>query len=374
MTAGDWARLKRWFIQILDATPEDAGLILAEAESESPALASELRSLLAENEAPDLRTAAVLEQQPRYIEADAPTSDVGPYCILRELGRGGAGIVFLAERRDDEFHRPVALKLIRYVGWDRRSEELLTVERRALSQLQHPNIAALLDWGVTAEGAPWLATEYIEGQPIDLYCRTHALDTASIVALFEQVCEAVQYAHRRLVVHRDLKPANILVTEFVMVKLLDFGISKLMESESVTATVERRFTPAYASPEQIQGGPITAASDVYTLGLLLYELLTGALPHASSTIQDMVRRLEDRCLAPPSQAADLTREQRSALRGDLDRIILHALETDPDRRYPSVEQLLADLRRYRAGYPIAARPAGPLERARKFVRRNALTV
>jgi len=374
MTAADWAALKHWFNAVMDAEPSEARRLIETLEGQSPELAVELRSLLDEHRSAELHTAAVLDgRQPRP-EAATPAAEVGPYRLLRELGRGGAGVVFLAERADDEFHRPVALKLLRYTAWDRRSEELLTAERRVLTQLQHANIATLIDWGTTADGAPWLAVEYVDGEPIDAYCRTRALDVAATLAIFEQVCQAVQYAHRRLVVHRDLKPANILVTAGGTVKLLDFGIAKLMEEQSVTATVERRFTPAYASPEQIEGLPVTAASDVYALGLLLYELLTGKLPHGGDTIQELARRLEDRPAAPPSETGGLAPDRRRAMRGDLDRIVLHAIERDPERRYPSVEQLLADVERLRDGYPIAARGRSTVDRGRKFVRRNALPV
>jgi len=161
LTASDWARLKTWFNEYLDLGADEARELLERVQAESPELAAELRSLIAENRSAELRTAAVLENRPGRVEIAPPEWDAGPYRLLRELGRGGAGVVFLAERRDDEFHRPVALKLLRYVAWDRRSEELLTVERRALAQLQHPNIAALLDWGTTAGGAPWIAVEYV---------------------------------------------------------------------------------------------------------------------------------------------------------------------------------------------------------------------
>jgi tetratricopeptide (TPR) repeat protein len=370
MSPAEWAKLKEWFGAAMDADTVQLQRLLREAEAESPYLAAELRSLLIEHGSKLLHTRSLAS--PR-VEArhDGP---VGPYRILSELGRGGAGVVFLAERADDEFHRQVALKLLRYAAWDRRSEEFLTQERRALSQLQHPTIAALLDWGVTPDGAPWIAVEYVDGQPIDQYCRTHQLGLPRILGLFDQVCQAVQYAHRRLIVHRDLKPANILVTAAGLVKLLDFGIAKLLEQQADTATVERRFTPAYAAPEQIEGGAVTAATDVYALGLLLYELLTGSLPHAAETLRDMARRLEDRQLPPPSAASRLAPEDQRAIRGDLDRIVLHALERDPERRYPSVEALLADLGRYRAGYPIAARRPSAAYRAVKFARRNALPV
>ena len=371
MTSVEWARLKDWFGQAIEVEESQRERLLREAESESPELAAELRSLLREHGVDEFQTRFMA---PRKYQERSHGGQAGPYRILREIGRGGTGVVFLAERDDDEFHRPVALKVLRFAAWDQRSEEFLTQERRALSQLQHPNIAALVDWGVTAENSPWLAVEYVEGRPIDEYCRSRNAGVAQILGLFDQVCQAAQYAHRRLIVHRDLKPANILVTDGGLVKLLDFGVAKLLEQQAVTATVERRLTPAYASPEQIEGKPVTAASDVYALGLLLYELLTGSLPHTTESLQDMMRRLEDRVLTPPSAAPQLTRERSRAIQGDLDRIVLHALERDPERRYPSVEQLLADLDRYRSGFPIAARRQNAAYRAAKFVRRNALTV
>jgi hypothetical protein len=281
-------------------------------------------------------------------------------------------VVFLAERSDDDFHRPVALKLLRYADWDRRSAEFLTQERRALSKLRHPNIAALIDWGTSDNGAPWLALEFADGLPIDEYCRESGADLPGILKLFEQVCDAVQYAHRHLIVHRDLKPANIMVTADAVVKLLDFGIARLLDVAAATVTSERRFTPAYASPEQIKGDPVTAASDVYSLGMLLYQLLTGGLPFPAETLEDVARRLDDRPPAPPSAVPGLTRDRQRALRGDLDCIVLHALEHQPERRYLSVEQLLADLERARSGFPIRARRSGFAFRAYRFLRRNAL--
>ncbi len=378
MNAADWAKLKTWFGLAIDAPPDALSDILRDAEHESPELAAELRALLREHELRDLRTSAVMAQASTAVEAHPPDGpaggEVGPYRVLRELGRGGTGIVFLAERIDDEFHRLVALKVLRYVAWDRRSREMLTSERRVLSQLQHPNIAALLDWGTTPEGAPWLATEYVEGEPIDQYCRARHLSVADTLVVFEQVCEAVQYAHRRLVVHRDLKPANVLVTDAGLVKLLDFGISKPMNEASATATTERRFTPAYASPEQIKGGIITAATDVHALGLMLYELLTGVLPYASASLEDLSRRLEDKPVPLPSHAPGLSRDRQRAIRGDLDRIVLHALEREPERRYPSVEQFLGDVERHRAGFPITAERPSSVERAMKFARRHSVPV
>jgi len=219
-----------------------------------------------------------------------------------------------------------------------------------------------------------MAVEYVDGEPIDRYCSSRSLDVAAILKLFDQVCQAVQYAHRRLIVHCDLKPANILVTQGGLVKLLDFGIARLLEAQAANATLDARLTPAYASPEQIEGKPLTAASDVFALGLVLYELLTGSLPNERDTLQGLVRRLEDRELPPPSAAPNLTGERRRAMHGDLDRIVLHALARDPERRYPSVEQLLADLERYRSGFPISVRRQNAAYRGLKFVKRNAILV
>lgn len=377
-TPAEWAALKEWFGVALEAPPDQINEVLRAARLESPALAAELQSLLGEHHQSYLGTQQFRDAVPAALaaqEADAqPGAAVGPYRIIRELGRGGTGVVLLAERADDEFHRPVALKLLRYVSWDSRGRDLLTMERRSLSQMHHANIAALLDWGETPEGAPWLATEFVEGEPIDAYCRSRALDVPATLAIFRQVCEAVQYAHRRLIVHRDLKPANILVGELGLIKLLDFGISKPLEDLSVTVEGDRRFTPAYASPEQLKGEPITAATDVYALGLLLYELLTGSLPHGIGTLEGISRRLEDEPFTPPSSAAGLPRGYRHAIKGDLDRIVLHALERQPERRYPSVEQLLADLDAYRGGFPISVETPSAANRIWKFVRRHSVAV
>jgi serine/threonine protein kinase len=278
---GEWARLKEWFGTALDAGPEQAAAILQEAEKESPELVVELRSLLREHDSPRWNTRVAADGAPD-VEATPPPARLGPYHILRELGRGGSGVVYLAERSDDEFHRPVALKVLRYIARDPASEQLLTLERRALSQLQHPNIATLVDWGSTPEEVPWLAVEYVAGIPIDQYCREHDLSLPQVLTIFRQVCQAVQYAHRHLIVHSDLKPANILVTGDGLVKLLDFGIAQLLARESLLeqkdepAAARPRFTPAYAAPEQVRGQPVTSATDVYTLGLPLYELLTGS--------------------------------------------------------------------------------------------------
>ncbi len=289
---------------------------------------------------------------------------VGPYRIAGEIGRGGMGAVYRAERADGTFEKAVALKLVK-LGMDtdavlRRFRD----ERRILAGLDHPHIARLLDAGAAADGRPYLVMELAEGAPITAYAERRGLDVETRLALFEQAVEAVQHAHRRLVVHRDLKPSNILVTEAEdgtpCVKLLDFGIARLLGAEAEATRSEVRFlTPEYAAPEQIDGGSVTTATDVYALGAVLYELLTGRRPGSAP-------------VAPGAAVADPVR--RRALRGDLDTLVLTALHADPKRRYASAEAFLGDLRRRRAGLPLRARPETLGYRARKFVGRHRLGV
>lgn len=376
MDAASWAQLKEWFGEAIDADAARRAEIVADAERASPALAAELRALLKEHDAPAKTTGAMTPSAPAAIEAHSsagPASgSIGPYKIIRELGRGGTGIVFLAERADDEFHRAVALKVMRYAAWDAQSQALLTQERRTLAQLQHPNIAQLLDWGDDA-GAPWLAMEYVEGEPVDEYCRASNLNLSATLAVFEQICDAVQYAHRHLVVHRDLKPANILVSASGRVHLLDFGISKLLSDEAPTRTMERRFTPAFASPEQILGEPVTAAADIYALGLILYSLVAETVPFSSGSMNDVAQRVRDVEWPAPSSVTLRAGIDRRELAGDFDRIVLHALARKPEQRYLSVEQMLGDIIKFRGGFPISAQAPTFAYRSMKFVRRNALS-
>jgi len=315
---------------------------------------------------------------------DAPDDDaigrqIGPFRLLSEIGRGGMGVVYQAERSDAQFRQLVALKLIKR-GMDtdfvvRR----FRAERQILASLAHPNIARLLDGGTTDDGRPYFVMEYIEGEPIDRYARTHALSLRARLELFLQVCDAVGYAHQQLVVHRDLKPLNILVTPGGVPKLLDFGIARILqdEGEGATGTGVRALTPAYASPEQLEGLRPATSSDVYSLGVILYELLTGSLPHAvrSRSPDDMAQSI--RTTEPPRPstvaAASAGRMQRD-LRGDLDNIVLMALRKEPSRRYSSVEQLAADIRRHLAGLPVIARTDTFRYRASKFVQRNSAAV
>ena len=303
---------------------------------------------------------------------------IGPYSIVRELGRGGMGAVYLAERADGQYQQRVALKLIKR-GMD--TEQVLArfrAERQILASLDHPNIARLLDGGSTEQGLPFFAMEYIEGEPIDTYARRAGLSVEDRLRLFLQVCGAVAYAHQHLVIHRDIKPLNILVTPEGTPKLLDFGIAKVLhagDDETSTVTGMRLLTPEYASPEQVEGRHATTVSDVYALGVVLYELLTGRSPYRlrSRTPQEVVEAVRTTDPDRPSQAGD-DEKVRRRLRGDLDTILLTALRKEPDRRYQSVEQFAADVRRHLDGMPVLARPDTFGYRAGKFVRRNRVPV
>ena len=321
-----------------------------------------------------------------------PGQTLGAYRLGPILGQGGMSTVFRAERADGSFDRQVVVKVVRRGMESRETLGRLRQERRILAALEHPHIARLYDGGATEEHAPYFALEYIEGEPIDRYCDERGLSVAQRLVLLRQVCSAVAYAHRHLVVHRDLKPSNILVTEEGDVKLLDFGIAKLLASPEVstesptTAAWVRLLTPQYASPEQIRGEAVTTASDIYSLGVLLYRLLTGKLPFAVENRS--LRQLEEQISAAPPprpseavaardrpEAAGPSPESaalRRLLAGDLDTIALRALQADPARRYSSVERLDDDLRRYLAGLPVLARGDSRAYRMVKFFRRHRL--
>jgi eukaryotic-like serine/threonine-protein kinase len=302
---------------------------------------------------------------------------IGPFRIVRELGRGGMGVVYLAERADGGFAQQVALKVLKR-GLE--TDEVLArfrQERQILASLTHPNIARLLEGGMTADERPYFAMELVEGEPIDEYCARAGLDIGARVDLCIAVASAVQYAHRHLVIHRDLKPSNVLITPDGEIKLPDFGIAKLIASDAdavavpQTRTIARMMTPEYASPEQVRGGAITTASDVYQLGLMLYEVLTGT---RAQSLDGLDAAAADRvvCDTEPRRPSTVVTEARlrRELAGELDTIVLTALQKEPERRYPSVEALIADLVDYRDGRPISARAPSLAYRARKFVGRH----
>ncbi|HXU46435.1 MAG TPA: protein kinase [Thermoanaerobaculia bacterium] len=318
----------------------------------------------------------------------APPERLGPYRVLRELGRGGMGTVYLAEREGADFRQRVAIKLI-HRGMD--SDAIVRrfrTERRILAGLDHPNIARLFDGGTTGDGLPYFVMEHVDGEPIDRWCAAHGSSIDQRLQLFRQVCAAVHYAHQNLVVHRDLKPGNILVTAGGTPKLLDFGIAKLLDAEaSATGTEEiaedstvfaRPMTPEVASPEQVRGEPITTASDVYSLGVLLYRLLAGRPPYRierGTSAAEVIRIVSEVEPEPPSTAAGHREASSSGpapprLGTDLDAIVLTAMRKDPARRYASADQLSEDLRRYLAGLPVLARRDSIGYRTRKFVARH----
>jgi non-specific serine/threonine protein kinase/serine/threonine-protein kinase len=307
----------------------------------------------------------------------------GHYQIVREIGHGGMGTVYLAARADDEFQQQVALKILR--GEFNPRDVLLRFrhERQILANLAHPNICKLLDGGSTPSGEPYLVMDYIDGIPVDQYCQTHALSIPQRIHLFRQVCSAVQYVHQNLIVHRDLKPGNILVTPDGSAKLLDFGIAKLLtpDQADVTRTAAQSMTLAYASPEQIRGDPITTASDVYSLGVILYELLTCRRPYridnpgAHALARAILQEEPDKPSTAVTQANPDTQQiLRHPLKGDLDNILLQALRKEPHRRYSSVELFSEDLRRHLENLPVSAHQDSFGYRAAKFVRRHKVPV
>jgi serine/threonine-protein kinase len=314
---------------------------------------------------------------------------LGPYRLLEVLGRGGMGVVYLAERADKQFEKQVAIKLMPRGLESAEMERRLLTERQILANLQHPNVAHLLDGQVTEEGYPYLVMEYVDGRPIDEYCREEHLALEERLELFSSVCAAVQYAHQNMVIHRDLKPSNILVTAAGEVKLLDFGIAKLsdpaFQAPAADATVYQPRTPSYASPEQIANRPVSAASDVYSLGVLLFQILTGKSPYdfAGLSPTEIEAVVTERQSMAPSEAIDSSEDSgmgtepnrlRRQLQGDLDTIALKALRKTPERRYASAAELAEDIQRYLAGQPIQARPSTWRYRAKKFVRRHRLAV
>ena len=375
MTSARWQQIKQILADALDREPGKArDDLVAEACAGDDELAHEVKSLLA--------------QQADSIEnfsggRGESGRRIGSFELVRELGRGGMGAVWLARRVDRRFEQQVAIKLLKR-GTD--TEEVLRRfhdERQILARLEHPGIARLLDGGETADGLPFFVMEYVAGgASLTNFARTRKLSLPDRLQLFRKVCAAVQFAHQNLVVHRDLKPGNILVTPDGEPKLLDFGIARLVDPDhsgelEVTASANRRLTLAYASPEQIRGDALTTATDVYSLGELLYELLTGASPHQFSTARpsftELARVICEQDPRRPSLLAPNS-ETRRRVRGDLDNIVLRAMAREPARRYASAAALADDLGRHLAGRTVRARPDTFGYRAGKFLRRNRVAV
>src|SRR6476661_7234873 len=403
MTPERWRQVEEIFQSALDLQPEARAAFLAEACAADTTLKGHVEALLSQHD-----SGGGLLEQPLYgttemnalesfIEEEDPLIGrrLGTYRIEREIGRGGMGAVYEASRADNEFHKRAAIKLVKR-GMDtdfilRRFRK----ERQILAALDHPHIAGLLDGGTTEDGLPYFVMEYIEGQPLYSYCDNNKLNITERLKLFRSICDAVHYAHQKQVVHRDIKPSNVLVTSEGTAKLLDFGIAKLLNPQIAgdithdpTATAMRLMTPEYASPEQVQGAPTTPTTDVYSLGVLLYELLTGHRPYRllNRAPHEIARVICEESPAPPSiiitRAEDLlpslftgdetttlkqlftTRSAtleslRRALAGDLDNIVMQALRKEPEWRYQTAADLRDDITRYLEGRPVTDLPDPP---------------
>jgi tRNA A-37 threonylcarbamoyl transferase component Bud32/tetratricopeptide (TPR) repeat protein len=356
-----FARLREHFDRISDLPVEERDAEIARATEGDATLAAELRALLEQ----DARAETTLDNGTLLTGwTEPPLPFVTGFRLHRRIGRGGSATVYLADQERTDFTRVVALKVIDSMA-DSTSFGRVREEQRILARLEHPGIARLYDTGVTSLGQAYLAMEHVEGETIVEHCRHHELPIRARLELFLSVLDAVSYAHERSIVHRDLKPANILVSARGEAKLLDFGIAKLVaQDDDETRTLHRAMTPAYASPEQMRGDRITPASDIYSLGVVLYELLANTIPVD-------VREIDP---DPPSVAFQGDARWRKALRGDLDAVVLKALRYDPADRYPSAAALADDLRRVLAGRPVAARRCDRLYRAGKFVRRHRVAV
>jgi eukaryotic-like serine/threonine-protein kinase len=389
-TENNWDHIQQLFLAAADLAAEQRASYLDGACNGDAALRAEVESLLSyDDSAPGPRIEISVEAAAQSLFAargeELAGTLLGPWRVIREIDRGGMATVYLATRGDDEFEKRVAIKVVR-PGMDTADLlERFRYERQILANLDHPYIARLLDGGSTAHGRPFLVMEYVEGQPIDAYCRQHELGIHDRCTLFLEVLEAVSYAHRNLVVHRDLKPGNIFVARDGLPKLLDFGVAKLLDTEggegsAATRLTGRPMTPEYASPEQVMGLPVGTASDVYSLGVVLYELLTGVRPQrVNSANPAEIERVICRTatIAPSEALADAGASGRrlpKQLKGDLDNIVLMAMRKEPARRYRSVDELAADLRAYLEGRPVRARKDSVRYRSAKFVGRHKLSV
>ena len=372
-----WARVQEIFHGALDRPDEERESFLMGACAGDKDLEEGVRSLLAAHDAPDL-LASLDEPHDTPRLYGLARDRIGPYRILRPLGEGGMGMVFLAQREEHDVSQTVALKILRLEFADTKLMERFRAERRILARLEHPGIARLITAGATETGQPYFAMEFVEGTSLLEHCQRNRCTPADRLRLFLEICDAVEYAHQQLVVHRDLKPCNVLVTEEGRPKLLDFGIAKLLDSDDPDAVATRTigwFTPEYASPEQLRREAVTTLSDVYSLGVILYELLSGARPHDLRGLSPvaMERRVATEVPPRPSDRAADPRVAR-LLRGDLDTIILKALGREPARRYASVRELADDVRRFIAREPVRARPDSWSYRAARFAQRHRVAV
>lgn len=400
----DWERLESLFQHANRLPASERRTFILEQTADAPALREELLALLAcdvssngpLSRAVGLAFVDVVNHQRRAILGQV----VGSYKLVSVLGEGGSGTVYLGERADSQYSAQVAVKLVDPATVHGMSRERFRAEKQILASLNHPNIARLLDAGETENGQPYLIMEYIRGEPVDQYCDRKRLDINARLALFNNICAAVQYAHQNLIVHRDIKPANVLVTEDGTPKLLDFGIAKLLDaghgkSRDLTRMNDRLLTPEYASPEQILGGNITTASDTYSLGVVLYQLVCGLRPYNVPAEASQLELERSICISDPERASvalrpsrgtelpiELIAEARSTtverlsrqLNGDIDAIVSRALRKEPQHRYSSVEQLAADINRFLNHDAVHARQGNWLYYSRRFAQRHAVGV
>ncbi len=390
-----WRMALSLFDEYVALEGQEGGEKLRRLECTDPETAQCLRTLL-ENDRP---SEGILEQPVARLlgdllpdektEGDATGRIIGKYRLLRRIGQGGMGVVYEAERSDGEFEQKVAVKLLRWGQAAEGADARFARERSILARLEHPGIARLLDGGKSSQGRPYLVMELVEGEPFDEYCDARRLSIEDRLGLFVDICHVVHYAHRQLVVHRDLKPSNILVDHQGRIRLLDFGIAKLLaeeEDEGLTQIGQQVMTPDFAAPEQIEGGQITTATDVWTLGLILHQLLTGRRPDpVKATSDDSAPQRPSSAIASRGSTSDSTEEAltevassrglspfrlRHRLKGDLDLIILQALRRRPEDRYASANALADDIQRHLDGFPISARNESLFLRSRAFIRRN----
>jgi len=376
-------RIEEIFLQAADVPTSERAVLLDRMCGGDTEIRTEVESLLRADTTGESAVCAAIESEVASMlnESSPVDTRLGPYRLLKEIGRGGMGTVYLAERADGQFQKQVAVKMVRP---DMDTEFILARfrrERQVLGRLDHPNIGRLLDGGTATNGTPYFVMEYIDGGWITRYCESKGLDVEERVRLFLHICSAVHYAHLHFVVHRDLKPGNILVDSKGEPKLLDFGICKLLyraaEDDGTKTIGTALLTPQYACPEQVRGEPVTIASDVYSLGAVLYELLTGMRPHVFPELTPLVIEqvvCEQDVIAPSEVVRRDNKKLAARLRGDLDTIVLRAMHKDPSRRYETVERFAEDIRRYLSDEPITARPDDFVYRSRKFLRRNRLAL
>src|SRR5271165_6422878 len=376
-----WNRIEEIFQSALERPPSERSKYVAQACGDDAELRLEIESLLANDNA-TTAIDSVLADDLRVLVQTSDTAEiglrVGPYRLVREIDSGGMGVVYLGVRSDDQYFQVVAVKMIRKGLESPALVQRFRTERQILATLTHPNIGTILDGGETEDGRPYIVMEYVEGQPITLASETRSLSIRQRVELFRSVCSAVHYAHQKLVIHRDIKPSNVLVTSGGAVKLIDFGVSKPLCPELIpgelpeTESGHRLMTPDYASPEQLLGQELTTATDIYSLGVLLFELLTGSRPY---TLRDISPAAAERVVCQqgtpkPSSVKGLSSQTKRDLAGDLDRIVLLTMEKEPPRRYLSAQHFEEDLSHFLQGKPIAARKATPIYTLSKFLQRH----